>query len=383
MADRGANVEASFDRWFDAGQYRLVVLPETVDVRVVSLLEKVEPPVSFTGHGPHRIALDQTIAHTWNETVRGPKSKPESRQRDIWTFVVPAPIEASIAVSGKMHGDLIRIGKDGTREKVAYVSVNGWSGPLAIGEHRLELLNLHEGSDVPYTVAVQPAPMVVGLTRSISAPSQIPVSIGERTLIELSSFGSSDVEARLIDARGRTVLKSDDRPDDWNFHLAARLEPGRYLLDVLPVGTSYGATELSVRSRDEVVQDNLQIPVKKRLVVGRKVVVHPLAVPDSARFLAIVARSSETLGMVLEEESDQVYRAIATSVGRPARIELPLVPGASKRKHRLKLWSADERNLPIDLIPQWRSIRRRSTRMISRTARRSIAARTSPSRWRR
>ena len=38
--------------------------------------------------------------------------------------------------------------------------------------------------------------------------------------------GTSDVRARLLDASGRKVLENDDRPDDWNFHIAQRLAPG-------------------------------------------------------------------------------------------------------------------------------------------------------------
>ncbi len=345
------NVEAAFDRDFEAGQYRLVVLPEAVDLRVVALLERIDPPIGFEGHGPHHIALDQVVEHEWVESARSSASKPETRERDVWVFEVPAALEASIELGGKMHGDLIRVGKNGAREKVAYVPpLRGWTGKLAPGEHRLEIMNLHEGSDVPYTLVIRPVPMAVGLTRTIAAPAVLPLAIGARGLIEVSSFGPSDVEARLIDGQGRTVAKSDDRPDDWNFHIASRLDPGDYTLAINPVGGEYGSTEVEVRAREEVEREAWQLPLKTRVAVGRQVHVHPLALPDEARFLAVVAQSSETLGLVLEEESDSVFRTVATAVGRPARIELPLPAGASHRRFRVKLWSADERNLPIDVV---------------------------------
>lgn len=343
------NVPASFDRVFSPGRYRLVVLPESVDVRVVTLLEAVRPPAHFTGHGPHRIPLDQVVEHVWVERDRSPRSRPEKRRRDVWTFDIPADVDVKIELTGKMHGDLIRVRPDGVREKTAYVPpLRGFSGALRKGRYRLEVLNLHQTSDLPYTVAVRTDQLVVGQSRRLRAPATLPVAVGATQLVEISSFGTSDVRASLLDAAGKTVSKSDDRPDDWNFHLARRLTPGRYQLRIDPVAKRSATTEVTVRTRHEEMQAELQVPAKKRLVVGRRLYVYPLRIPNGARFLVVVARSRETLGLVLEEDNDG-WRPVATSVGRPARIELPLPPSATTRPHRLRLWSADERSLPIDL----------------------------------
>jgi hypothetical protein len=342
------NVPASFDQPFERGTYRLVVLPESVDVRVVALLEEVRVRPALEGHGPHPLPLDTTIHHEWIESKRSAKSKPESRERDVWTFDLPAAVTARITLTSEMHGDVIRV-EGGVREKVGYIPpLRGWEGSLAKGSYRLEVMNLRETSDVAYDVAVRLVELVVGQTWKLKAPGTYPVSIGEEALVEISSFGSLDVAARLFDAAGRTVLEGDDRPDDWNFNLAGRLSPGRYTLALAPVARRSAQTDVTARMREREVQPHLQIPVKQRVSVGRNISIYPIALPEGARFLVLSARSSETLGLVLEQDDDG-WRPLATSVGRPAQIEIPIDPKTATRKHRVQLWSADERNLPIDL----------------------------------
>lgn len=332
------NVTADFDRYFEPGRYRLVVLPQTVDARVVTVLERQRPAVERVGHGPHAIAIDETVHHVW---TGGKKSA-----RDVWRFEVPADIDAKIELGGKMHGDVFRL--DGKKKtKVAYVPpLRGWRGPLAKGRYRLEARHLHTTKGAPYNVAVRAVQLVVGRTWKVRAPNVVELAVGTEELVEISSFGSSDVEARLVDNDGRVVAKSDDRPDDWNFLLATRLEPGRYRLYVDPVAKRRARTEVTVATRVEQLAKPISVETGKKIVVGAKKRVYPLDVPSDARFLVAWARSPETIGLALSAKTDRGWRTIAENVGRPAHVEVPLERGG---QHRLEVWSVDQRGSSIVL----------------------------------
>ena len=89
------NIAASLNRHFDAGDYRLVLLPEDVTTRRVTLLEKVEEGLRFTGHGPHVLPLDRELDYLWQESPEGVDRVP-----DTWEFARPAPGNVRVALSG-------------------------------------------------------------------------------------------------------------------------------------------------------------------------------------------------------------------------------------------------------------------------------------------
>ena len=123
---------------------------------------------------------------------------------------------------------------------------------------------------------------VAGLSREVTAPTEVPVSVGESALYELSTLGSVDVAARLFDASGGLVAASDDRPDDWNAHVAIALPAGRYRLRLDVVGATSGVTRVVMRRPEEKVQAALAVPAAVDASPGRAALVWPLDVPADA-----------------------------------------------------------------------------------------------------
>jgi hypothetical protein len=337
------NGPADITRRFEAGAYRLVVLPEPVGSRVVTLLQRTPPPLKFAGHGPHKLPLGRRIEHLWMEPAQA-----EERRPDAWRFEMPAAAETSIELTDEMNGDLLRVGPDGRTEKVAYVPpLSGWKGLLAKGSYRLEAVCLRTSSSLPYRIAVWPEPLLTGLVRDITAPASVPVSVGADGLVELSSFGSTDVRGRLYDAEGRFVAENDDRPGDWNFLLAGRLAAGAYRLQVDPVGAASARTTVTMEVPEEIVENALALPAAQNVSPGRTVHVFPLAAEKDVKFLAVAARSAENVGLSLEVEESGSWRSLGSRVGRFVRLETPARPDA---KHRLRLWSVDRRGAPVRLF---------------------------------
>jgi hypothetical protein len=336
------NGPADYTRHFEAGAYRLVVLPEPVGSRVVTLLQRTAPPLKFAGHGPHRLPLATRAENLWMEPTPG-----QPRHPDVWSFELPAPAEASLELTDEMSGELLRVGPDGKAEKVASIPpVRGWKGRLAAGLYRLEAACVRTNSSLPYRVAVWPEPLVKGLVRDITAPASVPVSVGTDSLVEISSFGSTDVRGRLYDEDGRLVSENDDRPGDWNFLLAGKLTAGTYRLQVDPVGAARAQTTIAMDVPEEVLEKTLAVPAAQDIQPGRTVHVIPLEIPKEGRLLAVAARSVENVGLSIEVEESGSWRSLGSRVGRLIRLETPLAPGA---KHRLRLWSADRRGASIRL----------------------------------
>jgi len=344
-------VEADLTHRFRPGEYRLIVLPETVSARQLTVVEPIPDPLRYTGHGPHPLPLECTVEHRWHEPAEGDERRP-----DVWRFSLPAPIDARIVLTQEMHGDLFRMTGTGA-EKAAYVPPQrGWEGELAAGEYELRTTCVRVNNRVDYSLSVWSQQLVAGLSRGITVPASVPVSVGavgegQAALVELSSFGAADVRAQLYAADGRLVAANDDRPGDWNFLLTERLAAGRYTLRVDPVGSAKAKTVFWMRRLEESEELPLALPVDEEIALEGAVRTYPLTLPAGAEVLAIAARSSESIGVSLEQLRADGWRTLGTRVGPDVRIEMPLRPLESEPgdRYRLRLWSLDQRGNPVNL----------------------------------
>ena len=335
------NVEADATRWFDPGQYRFVVLPEATDARVVSVIEPVTPPRRFTGHGPHRFPLERQVEHEWMEPEQGAPRIP-----DQWEFEVPADIEICVALEGEMLGTLVKVDEG---EPVTVGSVSDrrcFEERLARGRYRLEVVAARINNRLPYKVGVWPVPLVVGLSRDVTLPGEIPVAVGEPGLVELESFGSNDVRARLYDDTRSLVAASDDRPGDWNFHISRSLSAGDYRLRLDPVGAASASTRVTMRRPEVIEEPVLTAPASRELTLTDAALLLPLKL-DGGELLLASATATEGVGLALEVRDHEGWSTLASSSGRSASFEVPLASGAvaaATPGYRLRLWSADRRH---------------------------------------
>ena len=330
---------ADFDRHFEVGEYRLLLLPESVPGRRLTLLERVVAPPDLVGHGPHTLPLDTTVRHRWLEPEGTARREPDS-----WRFELPGPSHVAIRLTSEMHGRVFRQ-SDGV--EVAYVPpARGRALDLAAGAYRFEVECLRRNNRVDYEIEVRPDALLAGAQRQVTAPDTIPVAVGDGALVEITSFGVTDVRARLQDATGREVAWNDDRAGDWNFHLASYLEPGVYSLSVDPVGASSASTSIRMGAREEVAHPPMTAPASTTLELADGVHTLPLELPES-ELLLVSARSAENIGLVVEaRQPDGSWAAVASRVDPRARIELPIM---TTGRYRLRLWSADRRGHPVRL----------------------------------
>lgn len=324
------------------GDYRLIVLPQTSNARVLTRLDRVLPQKSYNGHGPHRIALASRVEHTWREPAKGKKT----RAPDQWEFNLPAPADLTISLDSEMEATLVNA-TDLKTPVAEVVAKRIWTGRLPMGRYRLQARHSRSNNQVPYTLQISSTQLLPGLSREVVAPVAIPVSVGADGLVELQSSGHSDVRARLVDASGEIVAQNDDRPDDWNFHMARRLSPGEYRLMVDPVNEKAAKTTVTMRTPGEVVETPLALGSDTEIKDGR-VHVYPLQVPADRNFLLVSARSSDTVGLALEGDSGQGWVNLGSTLAKAPYLALPL--GADRfQSYRLRAWSADRRSMNVRL----------------------------------
>ena len=336
---------------FRPGNYRLVILPQAVESRVITLLEAMPEPVVFTGHGPHVIPNDsigETIEYVWMEPEEDGERTP-----DRWRFHVPAPVHATLYLSSEMMGVLqgpgenfpLRLPLDGN-----------WSGTLERGEYTLEAKSLFPNNRLDYSLKIAYSELTEGHSRQVSAPADIPISIGEQGPIEIASFGSTDVRGRLYDAKGRLVRQNDDRPADWNFYLAGNLTPGRYRLRVDPVEKDRAGTTIMLGRPVEIQEAELALPANLTLE-DTDLHTFPLQPPSSesaqtdaeaaGTVLLASARSDAEVWMALEQERNGIWNSLGEATGRTPLLAVALDRMRDKASYRIRIQSADRRSTSI------------------------------------
>ena len=318
-----------------AGSYRLIVLPDPVEHRLVTTIATVETPTENSGHGPHQLSRNQRIEHVWTED-------PEARDRpaDVWLLEMPAAATVTVEVSAGMMGRIID--EHGTEHQIAPIA--GWRGRLAAGTWRVELRSVLPNNRLPYSLQASSEEMLAGDHRSIEAPATLDLSVGSHQLVRLWSSGPADVRAQLLDAKGQLVAANDDTPGDWNFELAAPLEPGRYKLEVVPVGSRNATSTITMMAPEAIETGPLAVPGQRNVSIHRRVSTIPIELdgPENPLLLATLSAAG-AVGCTLERRSadTDAWQLVATQSGTEPSLAVPIDPGS--RSYRLHIWAVDRR----------------------------------------
>lgn len=328
------DLPADMVRHLEPGDYRLVLLPEPVPGRRLTVLERIAGPLRFEGHGPHPLHLATPVEHRWLEPEEG------ERVPDRWRFDLPAATTVAVRLSGDMEGELERLEPDpGPAGSVP--ARKGFDAPLPAGRYELAVRAARRDNDVPYRLEVTPEDLVDGQRRTVTAPAEVSVAVAPGRQLELESFGPSDVRATLLDPEGHVVAAGDDRAGDWNFHLSTRVEGERYTLHVEPVGAPAAETEVRMSVRPEVEEPVLALPADLEITAGEAVHGWPLDPPAGSDLLVLALHSTEEHGLAVDwQRGSGPWATLAATSGSSVRLELPLPPDG---RARLRVHSAERR----------------------------------------
>ena len=354
------DLSADISRTFTPGSYRLVLLPQPMTSRAVTVLSRRQPALSFEGHGPHALPLSRAVEHLWREPDAG-AGDPAPRPADVWRFDLPAAAKTTLTLDAEMQGTLTRLDPaDGTRADAAAPDAalgevppgRSLTLPLPPGRYRLAVVCSRRNSFVRYHVRVATEELVEGQERLLQAPASLPVAVGGAGLVEISSFSTRDVRARLYGPDGALVADEDDRPDDWNFLISERLPAGRYRLEIEPVGRKTARLRVAMRTLAEVADKPLGLPFQGDLDLAGDVHLLPLTLPAHGDLLLVGASARENLGLGLEVREGAGWRLVGSATGREPRLELPLAGAPNSATsptsaYRVRLWSLERRGTPV------------------------------------
>ncbi len=316
----------------------MVLLPGPVENRAVTLLSRVEAPVERSGHGPFPVVLGTAMTNRWMEPAAGHERTP-----DVWTLSLQAAAEVTVGLDAGMQATLT--GKDNAVLGTAKPGTD-WTGTLPAGDYQLAAVSTQPNNRVDYTVTVGTKELIAGERRSVQAPVEIPVSIGSGAPVEINSYGDQDVRARLTDEAGALVVANDDRDNDWNFSLAAALPPGRYKLQIDPVGTPTAATDVAIEQPAET-HDAPVTPGKPATIADALVHVVPIdtAALQANSLLIVAADSGQPVGLSLERSVGGAWQTVGGNAGTNPFVGLPV--GDKTGALRLRIWSRDHTASPV------------------------------------
>ncbi len=317
---------------FAPGDYRMVLLPGTVENRAVTMLQDSPPPVTYDGHGPFAVVLGQDLRNRWMEPAPG---KP--RLPDVWTLALPAAATLTFSLDSGMRAQVFA---DGAAAPVA-VFGSGWSGSLGPGDYRIEVVRAVPDNRVDYTLHVDSQELLQGQSEDVQAPAAIPVSLGGQP-VEISSFGDYDVRAVLRDGAGNIVAVNDDRDNDWNFLISGAFPAGKYQLEVDPVGADNADTTVSVAA--PALRQDAPLAFGRSVTIADGLVhAMPVPAPPAGRLLLAGAASAVPVGLAVECPAAGGWRTLASTAGINPYIAIP----AAAHGYRLRVWAEDHGFSPV------------------------------------
>ena len=341
---------------FAAGRYRLVVLPEAVDARLVARLREVTAEAQTEGHGPHPLTFGQIHGHQWRE----PAGKDAPRDPDRWEFALEGDASVTLDISEGMAGELVRQGGEREEAVARIAGKSGFSGKLPAGRYRLDARSVGRNDRLDYRVTLRAKEIQPGVPGYAPVPARIPFAIAADRVVSLTTFGRKALSATLQDADGHVLERLSNRTDDWNIAMSRRLPAGAYslVLENAAGGKKSNSEDGSEAEQSEedtpesnpdVVEVRLALPkpeAAEALTLDKAVRFtasgvrqFPLPPAEAGRLMIAAAEADAEIVASLEREENGRWNAVAFKRGRSPALAWP---ADGKGGHpRLSVWAID------------------------------------------
>ncbi len=323
---------------FEPGVYYYYSLPRPVASKRITTLMRKTKKQERVGKGPHPIAFNETVKMIWREE--------EDRPPDIFTTEITAPVDMTIHLSGGMEGVIHLRGEAG--EGRIITGGRAWKDTLQPGQYKIAVKSVKEDNLLPYTLRMETLQLIPGLQQVVELPATLTVRLGKPGIVDLSSFGKTDVKASLWDETGtRLLAQNDDMPNDWNFRISQRLASGRYLLKLIPVGRNYGTVEIAMKFREQsAIPERSFPPFTVEENVGEEVLVVPFKIDKTHSLMGVTVNTSQPLtgngtielGVALLEGARTLYEG---KIGN-AQASVFYIPLQAETSYQILLWGVGD-----------------------------------------
>ena len=334
---------------FEPGIYHYYSMPSPVESTRITALTRIAEKQERVGKGPHPISFNETIKMMWREEA--------SRPPDIFTMEITAPVDVTINLSGGMEGIIrLRGGEDDGR---VITGNSAWQDTLQPGQYEIAVKSAKENNLLPYTLQVGTSQLIPGLRQPVSLPADLTVRLGEPGIVDLFSFGPTDVKASLWDETGtRLLAQNDDMLNDWNFRISQRLAAGRYLLKLVPVGRTHDIVHVYMKFRERRTLPERGFPpftVEEDL--EEKVLVIPFSVDNTSSLVGVTVNASQLptengvgeLGVALLKGTHTLYEGKVNDI-EASTFYIPL---QAATPYQILLWGLGDftGEVMLDVVP--------------------------------
>ena len=335
---------------FEPGVYHYYSLPLPVESTRITALTQIAEKQERVGKGPHPIPFNETIKMMWREE--------EGRPADIFTREITAPVDVTINLSGGMEG-VIRPDPIGTGDGRVITGGSAWKDTLQPGQYEIAVKSVTENNLLPYTLRMGTSQLIPGLRQPVSLPADLTVRLGEPGIVDLFSFGPTDVKASLWDETGtRLLAQNDDMPNDWNFRISQRLAAGRYLLKLVPVGRTYDIVHVFMKFREQrVLPERGFPPFTMEENLEEKVLAIPFRVDNTSSLVGVTVNAFQLptgngmgeLGVALLKGAHTLYEGKVNDT-ETSTFYIPL---QAETSYQILLWGLDDfkGEVTLDVVP--------------------------------
>ncbi len=307
------NQQGPFQQEFEAGEYYYYSLPEAVESRRVTVLEPIKTATESEGKGPHTLTFNAEIAHIWREE--------EGRPPDVYVLDVHDPVNTTVYLAEDMEATMYKCEPTPTpsqegnndvtlseveglvcEEEIAWIrgDLPKEFENLLPGRYEFHVKSIEESDRVPYSLLLEMDQLITGVSQTISdLPAALTVNVGNDSLVDIFSFGATDVKATLWDGNHR-IAHHDDMEDDWNFLISRKIQAGTYLLKLEQVGSD-GVAEFDVNmaKRAEIALASQEFPFTTSVEVDREVVSIPFTTSTQEQLIQVSASGNGAAKLAL------------------------------------------------------------------------------------
>lgn len=208
---------------------------------------------------------------------------------------------------------------------------------LTLPAGQYKLLTEHSRGDVgvTYQLHLGSATLLPGMSRTLPAPSTVPLLVPRDGTLRVRTEGEVDVRCRLIDDKGRLVFEGSENGSDWNCAVAEPVLKGKYTLVLESETQRPGDTKLTVTL--PTVEDKGAFVTDAKFSLGASVLSFgvPVAEKDSVQELSVRAQGKTPISCALETEAGVV-------VHRKSRVsDCTMLVRPQLEKFRVRLWTTD------------------------------------------
>jgi hypothetical protein len=232
-------------------------MPLPIASRRITHLSKIEKEPELIGKGPFLLCINHPLDHIWQED--------DPRKKVTYELELTAKTKVALTLSNGMEAEIT----DQNSQTIAKTSKGSWQGELTHGPYRILAESVEKNNRLPYQISLTTTDLIPGTTYTVGhMPEKFIIPISEPGLIEIETFGSTDVKAMLTDASGmHTLAVNDDRPHDWNPAISLNVLPGTYQLILQQVGTTFNPFQVALSQRQikSLANQSLPFTIKEAL----------------------------------------------------------------------------------------------------------------------